>query len=52
MVSGMVNSFIQMTFLIKIAAALVAYVIEDGWRLSAFSCPAVFDPLPGVKREA
>jgi hypothetical protein len=50
--SGMVNSFIQMTFLIKIAAALVVYVTEDGWRLSVFSCPAGFDPLPGVKKEA
>jgi Family of unknown function (DUF6418) len=50
--SGMVNSFIQMTFLIKIAAALVVYVTEDGWRLSVFSCPAGFNPLPGVKKEA
>ena len=51
-VSGMVNSFIQMTFLIKIAAALVAYVTEDGWRLSLFSCRAGFDPLPGLQKEA
>jgi hypothetical protein len=32
LVSGMVNSFIQMTFLIKVVAALVAYVVEDRWR--------------------
>ena len=51
-VSGMVNSFIQVTFLIKIAAALVAYVTEDAWRLSLFSSPAGFDPLPVVKKEA
>jgi hypothetical protein len=31
-VSGMVNSFIQVTFLIKVAAALVVYVTEDRWR--------------------
>jgi hypothetical protein len=32
-VSGMVNSFVQMTFLIKVAVALVAYITEDKWRL-------------------
>jgi hypothetical protein len=31
-VSGMVNSFIQMTFLVKVAVALVAYITEDKWR--------------------
>jgi hypothetical protein len=51
-VSGMANSFIQVTFLIKIAAALVVYVTEDGWRLSLFSSPAGFDPLPGLQKEA
>jgi hypothetical protein len=51
-VSGMVNSFIQLTFLIKIAAALVVYVTEEGWRLSLFSCPAGFDPRPGLQKEA
>jgi hypothetical protein len=50
-VSGMANSFIQVTFLIKIAAALVAYVTEDGWRSSLFSSPAGFDPLPGLQKE-
>ena len=33
-VSGMVNSFIQVTFLVKVAVALVAYITEDRWRLS------------------
>jgi hypothetical protein len=31
-VSGMVNSFIQVTFLIKVVAALAVYVTEDKWR--------------------
>jgi Family of unknown function (DUF6418) len=31
-VSGMINSFIQVTFLIKIAMALVAYLAENAWR--------------------
>jgi hypothetical protein len=51
-VSGMVNSFVQMTFLIKIAAALIVYVTEDGWRSSLFSRPASFESLPGLQEEA
>lgn len=35
-VSGMVNSFIQVTFLIKMTAALLVYVAEDKWRASLF----------------
>jgi hypothetical protein len=35
-VSGMVNSFIQVTFLIKITVALLVYVAEDRWRSSLF----------------
>jgi hypothetical protein len=31
-VSGMINSFIQLTFLIKVAVALVVYMSEDKWR--------------------
>jgi hypothetical protein len=31
-VSGMINSFIQVTFLIKVAVALVVYITEDKWR--------------------
>lgn len=34
LVSGMVNSFIQLTLMIKIAAAVFAYVLEDRWRWS------------------
>jgi hypothetical protein len=34
LVSGMVNSVIQFTFFIKIAAAVFAYVLEDRWRWS------------------
>ncbi len=32
MVSGMVNSFIQTTFLIKVALAITAYFAESAWR--------------------
>ena len=35
-VSGMLNSFIQVSFLIKVVAALVVYVVEDRWRASLF----------------
>lgn len=31
-VSGMVNSFVQVTFVIKSTAALVVYVLEDRWQ--------------------
>ncbi|MBR0694888.1 DUF6418 domain-containing protein [Bradyrhizobium lablabi] len=31
-VSGMVNSFIQLTFVVKIVAAMLAYVTEEQWR--------------------
>jgi hypothetical protein len=33
-VSGMVNSFIQLTFMIKLAAAVLVYVMESRWRTS------------------
>jgi hypothetical protein len=33
--SGMVNSFIQVTFLLKLSAALGAYFIEEKWRSSS-----------------
>jgi len=36
-VSGMLNSFIQVSFLIKVVAALVAYVVEDRWRANLSS---------------
>lgn len=32
--SGMVNSFIQATFMVKMAVAVLVYVIEDRWRVS------------------
>jgi len=35
-VSGMVNSFIQTTFLIKVTVALLVYVAEDRWRSNLF----------------
>ncbi|MFK4500876.1 hypothetical protein ABIF86_005167 [Bradyrhizobium japonicum] len=31
-VSGMLNSFIQVTFMVKLAAAVLVYVMEDRWR--------------------
>lgn len=33
-VSGMLNSLIQMTFFVKIVAAMLVYVAEDNWRAS------------------
>jgi hypothetical protein len=40
-VSGMVNSFVQMTFLVKVIAAVVVYVTEDKWRSNMlFSRPS------------
>jgi hypothetical protein len=31
-ISGMLNSFIQVTFMIKLAVVLVVYIAEDRWR--------------------
>lgn len=38
MVSGMVNSFIQFTFAMKLAASVFVYVLEDRWRRSLIVC--------------
>lgn len=53
-VSGMVNSFIQVTFAIKVAIALVMFVAEDRWRFSLISDPATVshDALPVPQKEA
>ena len=37
LLSGMVNSFIQVTFLIKVVVFGMVYVTEDRWRSSLFS---------------
>jgi Family of unknown function (DUF6418) len=37
LVSGMVNSFIQLTFGIKVAVTLIVYLIEDRWRSEVLS---------------
>lgn len=50
-VSGMVNSFIQVTFLIKVAAALIVYVTEGEWRSSLFAGAASFRLLLGLQKE-
>nr|WP_249784620.1 DUF6418 domain-containing protein [Bradyrhizobium sp. IC3195] len=34
LVSGMMNSFIQLTFMIKLGAAIFVYALEDRWRAS------------------
>jgi hypothetical protein len=47
-VSGMLNSFIQMTLLIKVVVAVVGYVIEDKWRASVF----LFSHAAGSEKEA
>lgn len=48
MVSGMVNSFIQVTFLIKVSVAVAVYVMESNWRLRTSSFPSV----PGAEKKA
>jgi hypothetical protein len=52
-VSGMANSFVQVTFVIKFAVALVVLVAEDRWRSSLFSDrhPASTDALPAPRGE-
>jgi hypothetical protein len=47
-VSGMVNSFIQVTFLIKVTVALLVYVAEDRWRAN----PLLPRPSADSKKEA
>jgi hypothetical protein len=44
MVSGMVNSYIQLTFLIKVAIALVVHIVEDKWRSNLFLSPSISGP--------
>jgi hypothetical protein len=53
-VAGMVNSFIQVTFMVKAIAALVVYVAEDRWRSTPISVPCTTspDPLPVPGKEA
>jgi hypothetical protein len=41
LVSGMVNSFIQVTFLIKVSVALTVYIVENSWRSRVFPFPSV-----------
>jgi hypothetical protein len=48
MVSGMVNSFIQVTFLIKVSVAVAVYMMESNWRLKTSSFPSV----PGAEKKA
>lgn len=43
LVSGMVNSFIQLTFGIKVAMTLIVYLTEDRWRSEVLSVPAPTD---------
>jgi hypothetical protein len=55
-VSGMANSFIQTTFVVKLAVALIVYMTEDKWRSSrALVPPSVASEtvlLPEKKAEA
>ena len=52
--SGMVNSFVQVTFVIKSAVALVVLVAEDRWRSSLIvdPRPASSESLPVIGKEA
>jgi Family of unknown function (DUF6418) len=49
--SGMINSFVQISFLIKVAVALAVYVIEQEWRLSVLSCRGNFSLLSSLQKE-
>ncbi len=53
-VAGMVNSYIQVTFMIKAMAVLVVYVAEDRWRSTLIPIPRTVpsDPLPMPRKEA
>lgn len=55
-VSGMANSFIQTTFVVKLAVALIVYITEDKWRSSRMLVPSSALPgtvlLPEKKAEA
>lgn len=50
-VSGMLNSFIQLTFMAKLAAAGLVYVMEDGWRASRLALPSNSTSATGLTRE-
>jgi hypothetical protein len=49
--SGMINSFIQISFLAKVAIALAVYVIEQEWRLIVLSCRGNFVLLSILQKE-
>ncbi len=53
-VSGMVNSFVQVTFAVKVAIALVVFVTESRWRSSLVpdASIAASGPVPVPGREA
>ena len=53
-VTGMVNSFTQVTFVMKTVAALAALVAEERWRHNAISVPrtAASEPLPAPQEQA
>ena len=50
LLSGMVNSFIQVTFLIKIVVFGMVYMTEERWRSSMFSSLQTGDPVPPTAR--
>ena len=50
LLSGMVNSFIQVTFLIKVVFFGMVYVTEDRWRSRLFSSLQTSDAVPPTAR--
>jgi hypothetical protein len=50
LLSGMVNSFIQITFLIKLVVFGMVYVIEQRWRSGLFSSGQTGDAVPPTVR--
>jgi hypothetical protein len=51
--AGMVNSFIQVTFAIKLAVALIVYITEDRWRSGLIPAHLAEspDPVPASPKE-
>jgi hypothetical protein len=51
--AGMVNSFIQVTFAIKLAVALIVYITEDRWRSGLIPAHLAEspDPIPASPKE-
>ncbi|MGY3357508.1 hypothetical protein ACVWZK_004171 [Bradyrhizobium sp. GM0.4] len=48
-VTGMVNSFIQVTFFVKLAIAVLVFAAEEKWRLSLSRRVIFYGSLPAIE---